>query len=76
MADKKTPVAPEDPASEKTLTEEVPSSDEKAQKRANAVMLCVVCCTALTIASQFVAMSLVERDFKKTLAEIEYGKVG
>ncbi len=71
MADKKTETAPEAAAETGRLTE-----DEKAAKRANAVILCVVCCTALTIASQFVAMSLVERDFKRTLAEIEYGKVG
>jgi hypothetical protein len=56
--------------------EREPSSDEKAAKRANAVILCVVCCTAVVIASQFVAVEFAQRNFQRALSEIEYGKVG
>lgn len=52
------------------------SPDEKAAKRANAVVLCVVCCTAIVVATQFVTMELAERNFVRALSEIEYGKVG
>lgn len=52
------------------------STDEKATKRANAVILCVVCCTAVVIASQFVAVEFAQRNFQRALSEIEYGKVG
>lgn len=52
------------------------SSDEKAAKRTNAVILCVVCCTAVVIVSQFIAIELAQRNFQRSLSEIEYGKVG
>ncbi|MFZ3232803.1 MAG: thioredoxin domain-containing protein [Patescibacteria group bacterium] len=42
----------------------------------NSVILCVVCCTAVVIASQFVAAEVAQNRFRQTLNEIEYGKVG
>lgn len=71
MADKRNERFDEEFGMEREL-----SADEKAAKRANAVILCVVCCTAVSIASQFVTMELAERNFVRALNEIEYGKVG
>lgn len=42
----------------------------------NSVILCVVCCTAVVIASQFVAAEVAQNRFRQTLNKIEYGKVG
>lgn len=42
----------------------------------NSVILCVVCCTMVVVASQFVAVEIAQRQFRQSLNEIEYGKVG
>ena len=56
---------------------EEPSAEAAGStKRMNSVILCVVCCTAVVVASQFVAVEIAQKQFRQALAEIEYGKVG
>ncbi len=52
------------------------SHDSRADKRMNSVVIAILCCTAVIIASQFVFAELSKRDFHQILVETEYGKVG
>lgn len=56
--------------------EETSSETEGGTKRMNSVILCVVCCTMVVVASQFVAVEIAQKQFRQALNEIEYGKVG
>ncbi len=67
---------PTPPENSETPTEKIESDDFRADKRVNSVIVAIVCCTAVIIASQFVFAELSKRDFHRILVETEYGKVG
>ena len=61
-----------DPVRDDAPSECEKSAETRAVKHSNAVIICMVSCTALVIVSQFVATSMSERNFRAALTEIEY----
>lgn len=45
-------------------------------KKSNPVIACVVLCTMVIVFSQFASVEFAQRQFRQSLEEIEYGKVG
>ncbi|MFB0964278.1 MAG: hypothetical protein QMC36_01000 [Patescibacteria group bacterium] len=50
--------------------------DKGSAKKSNPVIVCVLLCTMVVVFSQFAAVEFAQRQFRQSLEEIEYGKVG